>query len=340
MIIVRWIDHPGTRARCVAEAGLEKIFRLQWGHCERRPSKYRSRIFLAVAVLILAMLPVAWSVRPAEAQSGGGYDLTWSVIAGGGGTLLGGAYSLGATSGQAAVGTLSGGAYIAQDGFWFGVQPPAAATPTGTRTATPTATRTATFTSSPTATPTNTPSATPTRTSTSTATAIPTATSASSPTVTQTRTPSATATATPTSTPTTTPLTATTTPTATSSSTPTSSQTQAPTNTATHTSTATPTGLVVATLTQTPTQTPTTTLLQSATPTPTVTPEPTSTAPRCIGDCNGDGKVTEDETITLAAIALGNAQPSACPDGLTGIPVTTAQILTAVNNALNRCPGN
>ena len=328
MIIVRWIDHPGTRARCVAEAGLEKILRLHvWGCCESRPSKHHSRIFLAVAVLILAMLFVASSGRLAEAQAGGGYNLTWTVIAGGGQTFArGGAYSLGATSGQAAVGTLNGGAYIAQDGFWSGVQPPAA---------TATATPTATFTKSPTAIPTNTPSATPTPTATRT------------PTVTQTRTPSATATAPPTSTPTTTPTpTATATPTATSSSTPTSSQTQPPTNTAantqtltpTHSPTVTPTGLASPTPTRTPAFTPTTTLLPSPTPTPTATPEPTSTAPRCVGDCNGDGQVTVDEILTLTSMALGDG--GTCPNGLApGATPDVAVIIQAVNNALSGCGG-
>ncbi|MFI5398904.1 MAG: hypothetical protein ACHQ9S_25520 [Candidatus Binatia bacterium] len=58
----------------------------------------------------------------------------------------------------------------------------------------------------------------------------------------------------------------------------------------------------------------------------------------CIGDCNGDGHVTVDEILTMVNIALGNAQPSACPDGIpSGGQVNVALILQAVNNALNGC---
>jgi hypothetical protein len=57
---------------------------------------------------------------PAAAQSGGGYDLTWSVIAGGGGKVneSGGLYSLRGTIGQPAVGVLNGGSYTLTGGFW------------------------------------------------------------------------------------------------------------------------------------------------------------------------------------------------------------------------------
>lgn len=54
----------------------------------------------------------------ALAQTGGGYDLTWSTIDGGGGTSNGGAYTLGGTIGQPDAGTLSGGTYTLIGGFW------------------------------------------------------------------------------------------------------------------------------------------------------------------------------------------------------------------------------
>lgn len=62
--------------------------------------------------------------RPALAQTGGGYDLTWNSIDGGGATFSsGGGYSLGATIGQADAGAASGGGYALNGGFWAGVPP-------------------------------------------------------------------------------------------------------------------------------------------------------------------------------------------------------------------------
>ncbi|MBC7226207.1 MAG: hypothetical protein H5T61_03120 [Thermoflexales bacterium] len=55
------------------------------------------------------------------AQSGGGYDLTWNTIDGGGYTWsTGGTYALGGTAGQADAGSLSGGGYTLLGGFWCG----------------------------------------------------------------------------------------------------------------------------------------------------------------------------------------------------------------------------
>jgi hypothetical protein len=43
---------------------------------------------------------------------------------------------------------------------------------------------------------------------------------------------------------------------------------------------------------------------------------------------------------TLVNIALGDAQPSACPDGVpSGAGVNIALIIQAVTNALNSCGG-
>jgi hypothetical protein len=64
---------------------------------------------------------------PVLAQVGGGYDLTWNTIDGGGGTSsTGGAFSLGGTIGQPDAGSLSGGTYSLAGGFW----PADASTPT------------------------------------------------------------------------------------------------------------------------------------------------------------------------------------------------------------------
>ena len=75
---------------------------------------------------ILLLIPVAvlllFSIGTAQAQTGGGYDLTWNSIDGGGATFsTGGGYSLGGTIGQADAGAASGGAYSLNGGFWAGV---------------------------------------------------------------------------------------------------------------------------------------------------------------------------------------------------------------------------
>jgi len=57
----------------------------------------------------------------ALAQSGGGYDLGWNTVDGGGTTFsAGGDYTLGGTIGQPDAGLLSGGGYVLGGGFWGG----------------------------------------------------------------------------------------------------------------------------------------------------------------------------------------------------------------------------
>ena len=74
----------------------------------------RLRAPLAACLLLLAAVPVL-------AQSGGGYDLTWSTVDGGGGTFsTGGGYSLGGTAGQPDAGLLTGSGYALGGGFWGG----------------------------------------------------------------------------------------------------------------------------------------------------------------------------------------------------------------------------
>jgi uncharacterized membrane protein len=73
----------------------------------------------ALLVLVLVLLLPAFTV-PVAAQSGGGYDLTWNTVAGGGGTASGGDYSLGGTAGQPDPGLLTGGDYSLGGGFWGG----------------------------------------------------------------------------------------------------------------------------------------------------------------------------------------------------------------------------
>jgi hypothetical protein len=51
-------------------------------------------------VIILATLIGLLSVATALAQTGGGYDLSWSTVDGGGGQLTGSGYTLAGTIGQ------------------------------------------------------------------------------------------------------------------------------------------------------------------------------------------------------------------------------------------------
>ncbi len=54
-----------------------------------------------------------------RAQSGGGYDLTWNTMDGGGATFsTGGTYSLGGTIGQFDARKIIGGTYTLNGGFW------------------------------------------------------------------------------------------------------------------------------------------------------------------------------------------------------------------------------
>lgn len=69
---------------------------------------------VAVTVLLLLIAPAAM-----HAQTGGGYDLTWSTIDGGGGTSTGGEYTLIGTAGQPDGGAHSGGGFAVAGGFWI-----------------------------------------------------------------------------------------------------------------------------------------------------------------------------------------------------------------------------
>ncbi len=82
-------------------------------------SPLRGKFLLAFALLVVIALTTSQTIAPASAQSGGGYDLTWNSIDGGGGMFsTGGSYSLGGTIGQADAGTMSGGSYTLNGGFW------------------------------------------------------------------------------------------------------------------------------------------------------------------------------------------------------------------------------
>ncbi len=66
---------------------------------------------------------------------------------------------------------------------------------------------------------------------------------------------------------------------------------------------------------------------------------PTPTPIRCVGDCNGDGEVTVNDTIVMVNIALEAKPVTACPAGDANGDgeVTVNEIIRAVNNALVGC---
>jgi len=81
----------------------------------------RSRFTFHVSRLLLLAALLSLLASVARAQSGGGYDLSWSTVDGGGATWSeGGGYSLGGTIGQPDAGVLSGGGYTLAGGFWGG----------------------------------------------------------------------------------------------------------------------------------------------------------------------------------------------------------------------------
>ena len=81
----------------------------------------RSNLFVVALVLVafLALVGNAFAVSPAN----GTYDLSWNVIAGGGGRSASGSYVLEGTVGQPVVGAAQSGGYELGAGFWYGIPP-------------------------------------------------------------------------------------------------------------------------------------------------------------------------------------------------------------------------
>lgn len=155
-------------------------------------------------IAMCSLLAVGLLGAGALAMSLTGFDLSWHVIAGGGGHSSSAEYAVSGSIGQPAVGGLSAANYGLDAGFWPGIGAetptptptgtvPPTSTPTATRTPTPTVTGTLPPTSTPTPTPTPTPTVTgsppPTSTPTATPTATPTGTVSPMPTATATVTP-------------------------------------------------------------------------------------------------------------------------------------------------------
>ncbi|MBN1657873.1 MAG: hypothetical protein JXA93_05700 [Anaerolineae bacterium] len=75
------------------------------------------------ALTFLALVGVLLVAGVALAQTGGGHDLSWNTVDGGGHThSRGGPYVLGGTAGQPDAGVMSGGPYVLGGGFWMGGQ--------------------------------------------------------------------------------------------------------------------------------------------------------------------------------------------------------------------------
>jgi hypothetical protein len=75
-------------------------------------------------------------------------------------------------------------------------------------------------------------------------------------------------------------------------------------------------------------------------PTPTPSPTPVGTPAACLGDCDGDGRVTVNELITMVNIVLGSALPDACPAGPAGAcgrSLDVTCLLQAISHALEGC---
>jgi hypothetical protein len=73
-----------------------------------------------LALLIVLILTGTVLVGIAYAQTGSGFDLSWNVISGGGGSgpMTGSGYKVTATLGQTAVGSSSGSGFSISHGFW------------------------------------------------------------------------------------------------------------------------------------------------------------------------------------------------------------------------------
>jgi hypothetical protein len=74
-----------------------------------------------VSILHTALLTLMALAPPARGQAGGGFELSWHAVTGGGGMASqGGGFDLGGTAGQPACGNASGGAFALTGGFWNG----------------------------------------------------------------------------------------------------------------------------------------------------------------------------------------------------------------------------
>jgi hypothetical protein len=83
----------------------------------------RNKIMNIVAVLLIVLLLSGIMIGAVWAQSGSGFDLHWNVIAGGGGDVTGGRYTVSSTIGQNVAGSSSGSGFTIGHGYWYGFGP-------------------------------------------------------------------------------------------------------------------------------------------------------------------------------------------------------------------------
>ena len=83
-------------------------------------AKDRLTLILFVFVGLILVYGLAANHNKAFGQSGGGFNLAWFTVDGGGGmNSAGGGYSLNGTAGQPEVGApMTGGSYRVVGGFW------------------------------------------------------------------------------------------------------------------------------------------------------------------------------------------------------------------------------
>jgi hypothetical protein len=75
----------------------------------------KKTLFILIGMLAVLLLVVSVAI------AAGGYDLSWWTVDSGGGTSIGGGYTLNGTIGQPDAGSLtSGGGYTLAGGFWHG----------------------------------------------------------------------------------------------------------------------------------------------------------------------------------------------------------------------------
>lgn len=82
----------------------------------------KRRRFIIAGSLVLVCLLATGTV----AASLAGFDLSWHVVAGGGGQSTSASYILGGSIGQPAAGVLSSAGYRLGAGFWYGTEGAAA----------------------------------------------------------------------------------------------------------------------------------------------------------------------------------------------------------------------
>jgi hypothetical protein len=92
--------------------------------------KRRTFLIVAVVALLLSILALGLPKPTASAQTGDGFDLSWNVMAGGGGggPLSGDGFTIRSTVSQLAIGPADdGGSFLVRQGYWYGL---GGATPT------------------------------------------------------------------------------------------------------------------------------------------------------------------------------------------------------------------